>query len=251
MRIRIYPYKQGSKSAKAIAEGLGGKVLKLVGSNWKQREQDRVINWGASRIIDAPEQWGCGVWINQVSAIGKASNKLTAFQCLKNADVSIPKFATSAEDLSWDGNVVVRHKLTGHSGEGIEIYDHGQELPEAPLYVEYIPKKHEYRVHIIKEKIIAVQRKARDKSNPNPNWQVRNHDNGFVFVRQNVNPPEDVLEVSRRAIAALGLDFGAVDVIWNNKQQKAYVLEVNTAPGLEGQTIEDYVNGFKELLSSG
>jgi D-alanine-D-alanine ligase-like ATP-grasp enzyme len=42
------------------------------------------------------------------------------------------------------------------------------------------------------------------------------------------------------------LDFGAVDVIWNEKQQRAYVLEVNTAPGLEGQTVDDYARGIKE-----
>jgi glutathione synthase/RimK-type ligase-like ATP-grasp enzyme len=43
---------------------------------------------------------------------------------------------------------------------------------------------------------------------------------------------------------ASGLDFGAVDVIWNERQQRAYVLEINSAPGLEGTTIDDYVRYF-------
>jgi len=57
-----------------------------------------------------------------------------------------------------------------------------------------------------------------------------------------------VVEQASLAIAALGLDFGAVDIIWNNHYQLATVLEVNTAPGLEGQTITDYANYFRGLI---
>jgi glutathione synthase/RimK-type ligase-like ATP-grasp enzyme len=42
---------------------------------------------------------------------------------------------------------------------------------------------------------------------------------------------------------ALGLDFGAVDIIQDDGGN-FYVLEVNTAPGLEGQTIKSYAEGF-------
>jgi D-alanine-D-alanine ligase-like ATP-grasp enzyme len=77
---------------------------------------------------------------------------------------------------------------------------------------------------------------------------VRNHDNGFIFVRNDVKAPSSVEEQAVRAIKALGLDFGAVDIIWNDKQQKAYVLEVNTAPGLEGSTVDDYARGFRNLI---
>jgi D-alanine-D-alanine ligase-like ATP-grasp enzyme len=47
-----------------------------------------------------------------------------------------------------------------------------------------------------------------------------------------------------KAVNCLGLYFGAADVIWNDKEQRAYVLEVNTAPGLEGTTLENYANAF-------
>ncbi len=69
----------------------------------------------------------------------------------------------------------------------------------------------------------------------------------FVFARGGVEAPEDVKTQAIEAIRALGLAFGAVDVIWNEKQQKAYVLEVNTAPGLCGQTLEDYANAMQNL----
>ena len=83
-------------------------------------------------------------------------------------------------------------------------------------------KQHEYRIHVGKlpngeTSIISIQRKARREGFENPNWQVRNHNNGFVFVRGGVNPPQQVLDASTLALTATGLDFGAVDVIWNER----------------------------------
>ena len=247
MRIRVYPYKQGSKSAKALAEGLGGRVLKLEGSKFIPRHGDKIINWGCSGPINLNGSQTVQL-INHPNSIRDAANKLTAFQMMKEAGVSVPLFAARREDVSWPGITVVRHRLSGHSGEGIEIVDAGRDLPNAPLYVQYIPKKDEYRVHVVGTSIIAVQRKAKRNDADEVNWKVRNHSNGFVFVRNDVRAPDRVLDEARNAVRALGLDFGAADVIWNAKQQQAYVLEVNTAPGLEGQTVDDYVNGFREML---
>jgi glutathione synthase/RimK-type ligase-like ATP-grasp enzyme len=240
MKIRIHPWKQGSRSAKALATALGGKVLKKEGSKFVKRPGDVIINWGDS----AAGNLSC---LNLGGNVATASNKLRAFEKFREAGVSIPEFATSKEGVKWGGVTVVRHKLTGHSGEGIEIADAGN-LPSAPLYVQYIPKKAEYRVHVVGERVVLVQRKARNPECDNPNWKVRNHDNGFIFVRNGVDAPSSVLEQASRAVAALGLDFGAVDIIWNEKSKKAFVLEVNTAPGLEGSTIDDYAQGFKTFI---
>jgi hypothetical protein len=46
----------------------------------------------------------------------------------------------------------------------------------------------------------------------------------------------------------LELDFGAVDLIWNENQNVVYVLEVNTAPGMEGTTLENYCDAFSNAL---
>jgi D-alanine-D-alanine ligase-like ATP-grasp enzyme len=90
-----------------------------------------------------------------------------------------------------------------------------------------------------------VQQKKRRHDHDNPNWQVRNHANGFIYARSDVNPPAAVLDAAKKALAATGLDFGAVDVIWNQHAGRAFVLEINTAPGLEGTTVEEYKEFFK------
>lgn len=270
-RYRVLPYKQGSRSAKALADALGGKVLKLVGSKFVPKPDDVIINWGKSN--EPWDMWGCRVFNS--SNLHNVSNKLKFFQLMKDKEPTIiPKFWTSKEEVQneYQGSypIVCRTLLSSHSGAGIVIANSFDDLVDAPLFVEYKKKRDEYRVHVCVEPwkphldysgepmnqgeyrdypvtIIAVQRKARRLETPyeEVNWQVRNHSNGFVFVRNNVNPPPAVLDVARRALLASGLDFGAVDVIWNENEQKAYVLEINTAPGLEGQTVEDYASFFR------
>ncbi|MCS5737426.1 hypothetical protein, partial [Herbiconiux daphne] len=49
------------------------------------------------------------------------------------------------------------------------------------------------------------------------------------------------------AMAAVGLDYGAVDIITN--REEAWVLEVNTAPGMEGVTLEKYTAAISQFVS--
>src|SRR3546814_19857313 len=50
MTFKILPYKQGSKSAKALANVLDCKVLKLKGSKYKPKPDDTIINWGSTTL---------------------------------------------------------------------------------------------------------------------------------------------------------------------------------------------------------
>ncbi len=255
MRIRVLPYKQGSRSARTLADALGGRVLRLEGSRFIPRGRDVIINWGSTVFPELPRYDDRARLLNTPSVIRLASNKLNFFNLMArdNADI-IPQFWTNRNDIPDTAYpIVCRTVLAGHSGAGIVIAESPDQLVDAPLYVKYIPKQDEYRIHVGKKPdgeltIISTQRKARREGFENPNWRVRNHHNGFVFVRGNVNPPQSVFDVAKSALGCTSLDFGAVDVIWNERQQRAYVLEVNTAPGLEGQTVTDYVSFFREFF---
>ena len=189
--------------------------------------------------------------LNRTEAVARASNKLTFFDAVA-AQVSIPAFTTSQEAAKeWVNagkTVICRTILNGHSGAGIVLADKPEEVVKAPLYTEYVPKKEEYRVHVFNGEVIHASRKARKKEVPDEavNWKIRNHGNGFIFQHENFELPEDCAVQSLKAIEAVGLDFGAVDVIWNDKQQKSYVLEVNSAPGIEGTTLERYTEAINK-----
>lgn len=251
----IYPYKVGSKSVKNLKEGAGYKIIRREGSKYKGGSHKVVLNWGNRTL---PEEVLKSEVLNFPPAVALASDKLAFFNAAHET-VQVPSFTTDkglAHQWMADsgGTIVVRETLSGHSGEGIVLIDSENEWEEydhsrAKMYVEYIPKKEEYRVHVMGGQVIDVQRKARRNDFPNNavNWKIRNHSNGFVFAREGVSPDKDVLDQSLKAIDATGLDFGAVDVIWNAHRGKAYVLEINTAPGLEGSTVLNYIKGLDEM----
>ena len=143
--------------------------------------------------------------------------------------------------------VFARQTAIGHSGNGIIICEAGGTLPDAPLYVKYIAKKHEYRVHAhATEGVFFVQQKKK-REGVDANFQIRNHANGFIYANEGVDVPAHVKEMCQKAIITLGLDFGAVDVIYNEKFNTYTILEVNTSPGLSGTTLEKYVELFTRL----
>lgn len=188
--------------------------------------------------------------INNYERVAVASNKLSTFEVLKDKDgVRIPAFTTdrgvASGWLSNGVNVVCRTRLNGHSGDGIVLATKADELVDAPLYVQYVKKQKEFRVHVAFGEVIDVQEKRQRKDyDGEVNHQVRNHHTGWVYCREEVQEPDGLRQMAIATTVALGLDFGAVDIIWNQKRNECYVLEVNTAPGLEGTTVEKYAKVF-------
>lgn len=254
MTVALFSYNEGSEGAKELSKALGIKRIKHQGSKFAGDKRKVVINWGASVV---PEEVSKCTIINNPRLIGPMSNKLKFFELMDDHDdVPLPEWTTDKNvALEWwgepDGIVVERHKLTGHSGEGIRLSGRtmGVDIHNAPLYTKYTPKKDEYRVHFFRGNVIDVQqKKKRLDFEGEANFKVRNHANGFIYARENLDIPVAVRDAALACGRACGLDFGAVDIIYNMRADKAFVLEVNTAPGLAGETVNIYARAFKEAL---
>lgn len=240
----LYSYNQASEGAKALSKALGIKRIKHEGSKFKGLRDKTVINWGSSSLPD--EVLKCKV-LNQPEDVRLCTNKLDFFNVCVGTDVRTPDWTHHRENaLSWVKNghlTVARTILNGHSGQGIVLIESEDQMVDAPLYTVYVPKKDEYRVHVIGGEVVDVQQKKKKNDfEGEVNWKIRNLQNGFIYARTDVLAPDECLTQAKAVIALLGLAFGAVDIIWNEKEQKAYVLEVNTAPGLQGTTLEIYAN---------
>lgn len=250
MRFKVFPYKLGSASGKALARGLN--VLR-VKPTYDARRRDIIINWGNSRpsaIIHAEKD------LNKHNAIAIACNKLKTFETLSAAGFThLPVWSASRYEIYnlWEGypnnKVYCRTSLTGHSGHGIIIASNSYELVDAPLYTIETKHKYEFRVHVFKGKVIDVQQKKRRHDYTGPNTGIRNHSNGYIYARADIDVPELLLSSSIQAVNLLGLDFGAVDIGYRQRDNRVFVFEVNTAPGLVGTTLDNYVNAFKSYLN--
>jgi len=254
-RIVILAPKKMHKSAKLLKEALDAYVptvlISPTSKTFQGRHKDYVINWGYSKITDFLIKTG----VNDSFQIEDAVNKLTTFELLTEENVSVVPWTTDPEKAKeWYDNgltVIGRNTLTGFGGHGIIILDSTEPFrDDCKLYTLYKKKKNEYRVHIFNGEVLDITQKKKKKDAPELNTKIRNYHNGWVYCRSDIHIPTDLTKLAIRAVEALGLTHGAVDIIWNEKENKCYVLEVNTAPGLTGTTLSKYIEAFLKDFKS-
>lgn len=239
MKLFIAPYKIGSESAKTLAQALPCKQTK---SLKRFIGKTLVVNWGRSDLTVR----GRNVRIlNSPDAVKRAINKLECLTTLKANNVSCLEFTTNKNEAhSWileeGATVYCRTLVSASQGRGIVIANENSDvIPSAPLYTKGVLRAHEYRVHVFKGQVLDFSKKKR-RRDFDGNDLIKNLANGWVFCRDGVVLPELVKETAIKAIAALGLDFGAIDILFKERDNKSYVLEVNTAAGIQGTTLEKY-----------
>jgi len=179
-------------------------------------------------------------------------NKITQLTRFKQNEVSCPAFCTSKAGIAGLGSktVFARTLINSTNGRGIvEFSADSPNPPAAPLYTAYIPKKAEYRVHVFDGEVVDVQQKKKRRGfEGDRDTRIRNMANGYAYTRDGIVIPEGMLELAKKAVAALNYFYGAVDIVYNEKQNKCYVLECNSRPGLMGTSVEKYsqalVNSF-------
>lgn len=248
MSLKLFPYKIGSLSAKRLARTLG--ILRVLPS-YNARRKDVIINWGNST---PPHFRWMEQDLNKPHAIALASNKLETFREFRsNSFTDVPDWTTNPEEaqhwLDLGLKTYCRKLLSSHSGNGIVICNDGDRLVSAPLYTLHTKHRHEYRVHVFRDQILDVQQKKKKLGYSNGNG-IRNHSNGWVYARAEIAPSEELLSSARRAVKLLGLDFGAVDIGHRLIDNKFFVFEVNTAPGLEGTTLDKYAKAIYNYYRS-
>jgi len=223
-KIVIVPTNLGSRSAKALADTLSEK-----------------LGYRVFRVT--PDRVGK----RKAFYFRTGTDKLTQFKTFKEAGVSCPGYTTDkAVAAGWFDEdkhaVVCRTLLRGSEGRGIVLADNKEQLVDAPLYTKYIPKKREFRVHVLNGTVLDVQekRKKKDFDDSDRDTRIRNVANGYVFCREDIEEPDGLRKLALDAVDALGYTLGAVDIGYNEHHKLLFVLEVNSTPGMEGTTLEKY-----------
>jgi hypothetical protein len=245
----VFPYTQGSKGAKMLAEALGCKRILREGSSYSYKQGDIVINWGAS---DCPYKEALNLDNSAVL------NKYKFFQRLAGTGL-VPPFANSvagAKSLKFP--VFCRTKLKGRDGAGIVIADSPDQLVGCDLYVEGVDKTSEYRIHVGRlpngeVRIIGAQKKVKKFNSEGMDPRVWCGDGTTLVWTVNGQPAFIPPKVMACALAAFEkfpeLTFGAFDAIYDNSASLAYVIEINSAPMGTPETSKRYADFFKEFAA--
>lgn len=210
-----------------IAEGCGptGRIIeRLVGPV----NRDAVVCWGAPYQGNLPS-------LNRNCS---RFNKLQQLQQLQRSEIlTVPVFETLPQGA--ENYPLMGRNLRHHGGLDIAlIMQPGDaQLYRSDYYTRYIPRDTEFRTWVYRrrhlgtyEKVLRYPERNRRRQRLGANFR-----NGFAFTLvPGETVPEGLRDIASRAVEALGLDFGAVDVL-RGLDQRLYVLEVNTAPGVEGE----------------
>ncbi len=222
-----------------VAENTRGLGLKRLAEKLSEKVGYRVYRVTPDRVRNRRAiQWHRGI------------DKVEQFRRFTEAGVACPKHCRNPDGVGdFTFKRVVARTLTNSSeGRGIVVFPKGETPPPAPLYVEYIPKKKEFRVHVWNNEVFHVVEKRKKRGVDEREAYVRNTANGYVFCQQDVVEPDDLRPVALAAVRSLGRTQGAVDVIWNEKQNKCFALEVNSRPGMEGTTVDKYADAIIRSL---
>jgi len=202
--------------------------------------------------------------INPASAIQLASAKADARFKLQEHGVAIPETVwyndgVGVVNLLEKHHAVVVRPYKHRAGKDFYLCNSTEEVADAvnqiranggdrPYVSQYIKKTAEYRVHVAHGLALLVNKKeARNLDGyKQPIW---NHAvAGFYFRVIGQNQWRiSAVRLAIQAVECLGLDFGAVDILYNGQP---YVCEVNTAPSLEDYAATRYAEYFDWLIST-
>jgi D-alanine-D-alanine ligase-like ATP-grasp enzyme len=105
---------------------------------------------------------------------------------------------------------------------------------------------------VFKDKVASIveKRKKQDWNGPSDS-RVRNLANGYIFCQEVALSPElhgRIILLSLAAAKVCGSDFRGVDVGYNEANDDLFVIEVNSAPGIEGTNVDKYLNEIKKYV---
>jgi hypothetical protein len=211
---------------------------------------EALIRYGTSKRIPLrPSR----ITLNTAAALSRYSNRGEQLRLLREGGVRIPHFTalgieTAPFPMGPNGVIARDYPRNGRQptqGRGITFYpDYAVPRYGHDLVMAYIPKERQFRVHVIGgrtrvREVIPTDEGLRDQA-------VWNLGQGFIYNVPQTPPPTTVVPSAVAAVAALRLDFGAVDVV--TTANEAWVLEVNTAPGLSDPSLEWYGTHLGRLI---
>lgn len=208
--------------AQSIASASGGAII-------AKRTNRGDINWGVAnaQTIINPDT-------------SNATNKRVMRNLFARHDVPMPKLY-SFTDMNWTFPCVGRPD-THMKGRGYWLCKDMNDVKKAlngtrrkkaaTHFMEFVNVPHELRIHIVNGKSIRISEKL----------HTAFHE--YTTIKPTVEV-KYARKAAKQAVAALGLDFGAVDILVE-EDGTPYVLEVNSAPGLGGSMPAVYAKTFME-----
>jgi len=247
----------GGPSGGKLAFLLGDSVFfprgeKRFGLGWERNvirdgQLSTNINYGVKKehLPEHVNEWNC---LNYHSE--NAQDKLFCFKKFDELGIPYPKIINPEEHYK-NGSILGRKNFSS-KGDGIVRYLKDSEKwreKQHDYFCEFIYVEAEARVHVFRGMVICEQRKD---FGDNPHF-IHNTKNGSKLFRSPINHPErwKILKACCDAVKAVGLDYGAVDILFEKETGRWLFAEVNSAPSFAAGTGYLYATRIAHHLNVG
>jgi hypothetical protein len=209
--------------------------------------------------------------LNPAERVHNAASKVVAYSVWNEAGIPTIDWTSEYDEaMAWsnDGVCVLSRRDFLSGGKGIYINPPNSTVRRSQFYARYYAKTHEYRIHVFNGRVIDFTQKrkrgdtdADEDTRTNRQRLIRTIDHGWVHCHDDIHLRDAVLDRVAddccRAVAVLGLDFGAIDLMvttskkYPDKILSHRIAEVNTAPGLGNTaTIAAYIQAIRETYQT-
>ncbi len=250
IRLGIIWSKRSAKSGRALQRALGAVTTNL-------DRCDAVLRWGSTAHPELSDT------INTLAAVQGTVDKLAMLTTLKAAGVPIPKFCdlqapqnneydfyesyTSSAGGSYVRGVdgAVRYvTITGT----VDPMQDGTLRPDDVYLSAPVPyKRREYRVHVWCGEVIGLYEKIPHEATRPSLFKAANCKFKRCDKALSLCGPE-AQAIAIRAVSALGLTYGAVDLIRTQNGRRYVVCEVNSSAGLNTKNVALIAQKVKGML---
>ncbi len=231
-------------------------------------EKTVVVRFGSTTISNA------NIEVNTIEAVKNSSDKLKMKNKFLEADVRTPIWFTFYKNYNFFNCItkeivnfenmpfpIIAKRRFGSRNNGNEKIDNATDLNSFLnkhsgelnnfIFERFYNFNKEYRLHVTKDGVFYSCRKMIKNNTPDEHKWFKNNLNCVWILEKNelFDKPDNwdyIVNESVKALNAVGLDFGAVDVRVqsNNKFPAFVIIEINSAPSFGEITAEKY----KEIL---
>jgi hypothetical protein len=207
---------------------------------------DIAINWGLGKK-EIHQRARFPEVINNTEAIKNTSNKYEQNRKMQRDLIRVPKASTDTAGLTFP---IIGRSFYHTQGQDMVFIESEEDIVPCDYYIEFIPIKKERRYHVVRDKIenkykvISASYKYGGSTEGKGRY-CRNFKTGWKFSEY--APEPNLATIAVEAVKSTRLDFGAVDLIIG-EDNKIYVLEINSAPGLIEKRATAYANAFKGIF---
>lgn len=230
----------------ALQELTGNKILvsarPIERTKNKKYQNEILVRYGNSVGTTLPD-----TGLNAPAFIHLISSKKLLADTLLNNGIHAPVFTKDISSPTFP--LIVRETLTSFGGRGIHLVNSSEELQRVWRSnfwaTAFINMSQEFRVHIANGEVLRIFEKI-----PNEEGLViKNNASCHFSLREPEGKFKKLFELIEQLNQILGTrSFYALDVGWDKDKRQYFVIEGNSAPGLNENSAGLYGKKITEIL---